>query len=148
MVEALEDGRHRAGEVGEVAHPALVAISRPVDIHGHEIRMTVQPGALVTDRHTRQPVGGLERELLEYLHENSSVLPRQGTVESGGQIIRAWARGSVDFGRQDPTGVGDTRGDADAQPVKSRYRTGVRSAHRDGVASLAFASIRNRSTHG
>jgi hypothetical protein len=72
--------------------------------------MTMQSGALVTDRHMRQPMGGLEGELLEYLQQNSSVLPRQGPVENGGQIIRGWTEVASNSPARTRPGVGDARG--------------------------------------
>ena len=74
MVQTLEDWLHGAAQIVEVLHPAKVTVDRAFHMDGHSVRVTVQPGALVSGGHMREAVRGLERELLEDLHERSTVL--------------------------------------------------------------------------
>ena len=65
MVELLVQRRERSLDVGKVDHPARLRPRLALDVNGHVKRVTVEPSALVIGRDVRQPVRGLERELLE-----------------------------------------------------------------------------------
>ena len=71
MVEAIEDRLHRTRHVGEVADPTGLLPDGPLDLHPHPEGVSVETGALVTWRHVREEVRGLERELLEDLHHRT-----------------------------------------------------------------------------
>src|SRR5688572_9314853 len=62
------EGTERGLEVGEIHHPAGVFADLAFDRYAHGERVPVQPCTLVPFRHVRQPVRGLERELLEEPH--------------------------------------------------------------------------------
>ncbi len=73
MVELMEDGLHRAREVGEVAHPPGVITNWSDDVHRDSERVAVQARTLVTGRNVRKAMRRLEGELLEDLHRDDTL---------------------------------------------------------------------------
>ena len=68
MVELIENGFDRGGEVREIHDPAGGLVHRPGDIYGHRVGMAVEACSFVAGRHVGQAVGGIEGEFLEDLH--------------------------------------------------------------------------------
>ena len=128
MVQAIEDRSHRTRHVGEVANPAGLLPDRPVDLDPHAERMSVETGAFVTRRHVRETMRGLERELLEDLHDRTpgdsrasaapswivSVSPAALSAAAEAQAARLAARSCSDGCS------GSTAGISTASPSSSR----------------------------
>jgi hypothetical protein len=71
VIELGEHRRERRLQVREVHDPARLLSEGASHVELHAVAVPVQPAALVAGGDVRQPVGCLEGELLEDLHEDS-----------------------------------------------------------------------------
>lgn len=88
MIELPE---HRLGgrlDVREITHPAERGVRLPRDVHRDAEGMAVQPRTLVTRRHVRQPVSGLDLEFSEDLHESFQTPVHSRFANPGWRIHR------------------------------------------------------------
>src|SRR5262249_557665 len=69
VIELVADRRAGLAEVAEVHYPAAGGPDRAADVHLHPVGVPVQPLALMPGGDVRQPVGSLEGELAEDLHQ-------------------------------------------------------------------------------
>jgi hypothetical protein len=81
MIENFECRRHRAADVAKISNPAIVRVDRTREVHRNLKRVPVQAGAFVVGWNVGQPVGRLERELLEDLH--AKTLMSAGSTQDG-----------------------------------------------------------------
>ncbi len=72
MVELMEHGLHRAGDVGEVAYPSAVITNRSLDVHRDVEGVAVKARTLVTGRNIWKAMRRLEGKLFEDLHLSGS----------------------------------------------------------------------------
>ena len=69
MIEKVVNRPERLVYRREVHDPAAVGVNRAVDVHLYFEGVTVKPEAFVPGLHMREPMGRLEREFLEDLHQ-------------------------------------------------------------------------------